>query len=277
MAQHLFRGADANPVGAQNSWVSLLSCVGNAYVDLQKVASELELLFDNQSPNGFLPLFNFNLEEEEIPKIHSLMDLAAPPIHGIALWHIYRNHPDKKAALKILLKFYPKVISYHQYLYEYRDADEDGLVSIYHPWECPDWRLIDWPEDPSINIIEPFFNSLLIWSNESLLKLGSLLKKELDHVIYWLELGIYSMNEKLWQPSLSKYHAFDVQSSEFIATNYLNPIMPMIAEVPTQDQAERMLKKLRFAELSKNPDRECQSAPVQLRNVLDAMERTEAL
>jgi hypothetical protein len=93
-------------------------------------------------------------------------------------------------------------------------------------------------------IQDPLFNAILAWSNEALIEIGNLLKEDVSEIIQWNELTIYSMNEKLWDERAGRYLAYDLHNERLIHTPTISGIMPLIGEVPTQEQAERILQTL---------------------------------
>ena len=65
--------------------------------------------------------------------------LSQPPVHAISALHIWeaarrRDEEETSSALAFLRGIYPKLLSWHRYLITYRDPEESGLVTIYHPW-----------------------------------------------------------------------------------------------------------------------------------------------
>ena len=51
------------------------------------------------------------------------------------MWRVAQALPaaDRRAFLAELL---PKLVAYHSWLYNERDLDDSGLVTLIHPWEC---------------------------------------------------------------------------------------------------------------------------------------------
>jgi hypothetical protein len=58
-----------------------------------------------------------------------------PPIHGVSVLKIYENSKEKQKVIPFLEWIYPKLLSFHRYLYSERCPQGDGLVYIRHPWE----------------------------------------------------------------------------------------------------------------------------------------------
>ncbi|MDX1665691.1 MAG: trehalase family glycosidase [Saprospiraceae bacterium] len=291
------RAAKDSP-GVQNSWVSAFSSMGNAHFAPDRSAHELRELFEQQWPNGLLPLFSrlgespssdpLFLDESGTGETGTL-SLVGPPLQAVAAWHHYRVSKDKSAAAELLSELYPKLVSFHRYLYSRRDPAGEYLISIFHPWESgmassPVWReVLQLPvhspmatlssgeieeEAPPLHqsyrklaselsqmqfdeesmlaessflVQDPFFNAMLCWSNECLIHIGGLLKKDLVEVLEWHENSLYSMNEKLWDEEQGLFSAWNMRTDEGLAAPVIGSLLPMAAEVPIQDQAEEML------------------------------------
>jgi len=90
-------------------------------------------------------------------------------------------------------------------------------------------------------IQDPLFNGLLAWSNECLIQIGGLLGEDVSEIIQWDELTKYSMNEKLWDEERGIYNAYDLRNGELIPVHTSSGLMPLCGDVPTQEQAEKML------------------------------------
>lgn len=187
--------------------------------------------------------------------------LTGPPLQGYLLWRLYELMEDKLKGKAFLKELYPKILAYHRYLYHNRDPEEEGVVYIRHPWEsgvdpAPVWdallKTIDINElrqtqfqpekkESPFRVQDPFYNACLVWSNECLIKVGAVLKEDILEIIQWNELTIYSLNDKLWDEERGIYNAFDLNANSSIPITSISGLLPMIGEVPTQDQAECIL------------------------------------
>ncbi len=134
----------------QYSWDSGFISIGYSHYDQEKAEQELITLFQGQWKNGMLPhvVYNKTRKTGEFPhrkfwkislsknstSLHT-SGITQPPIHATACKTIYQNAKDKERALGFLEYMYPRLLDYHQYLYNYRDPENEGLVYIRHPWE----------------------------------------------------------------------------------------------------------------------------------------------
>ncbi len=142
----------------QWSWDSAFIAIGLAHFDTRRAARELETLFAHQWATGKVPHIVFNPDApphsyfpgpehwacaaaspDAPPAPPYTSCLSQPPIHAIAALRIWeaagrRSEVDTASARAFLKGIYPRLLSWHRYLMTYRDPEESGLVTIYHPW-----------------------------------------------------------------------------------------------------------------------------------------------
>lgn len=107
----------------------------------------------SQWKNGFVPHILFYKKEQEryfpgskywqtensenAPLAYT-SGITQPPVLGFCAFRIYKRlkekSPDK--AQDFLKETYPRILNFHRYLFQNRDQEGSGLVSIYHPWEA---------------------------------------------------------------------------------------------------------------------------------------------
>ncbi len=141
----------------QWSWDTGFIAVGLAHLDTARAARELLTLFEHQWKTGKVPHIVFNPEAppesyfpgpdhwacaaaspDAPPAPPYTSCLCQPPTHAIAAWRIWEATSNGRArveATALLRDIYPKLLAWHRYLLTYRDPEESGLVTIYHPWE----------------------------------------------------------------------------------------------------------------------------------------------
>ncbi|GEM_PF-1893954 len=191
-------------------------------------------LFAAQTPTGFLPSGNRT-------------GAAALPIQGFILEQLRQSSKKSAEFLAPALRTaFHRAIAYHRYLYAHRDPAEEGLLVIEHPEEdgfgnAPGYW---YRNSPTLQIQDPFFNTCLAASNEALMALGHFLKEDISEAAHWYELTVHTMNEKLWDEEAASYRAYDLSTGRFIKVPTLAGLLPMLAEIPDQAQAERMLALL---------------------------------
>ena len=244
--------------------------LGGNKLPLEKAESILDSLFQYQQIDGRIPL---KINGEETPFIQ-------PPLHAAIIWQYVQEIEDKKLAKQFIKKYFDKLINAHLYWYEHRDIEEDGLVAIFHPIEsllpasCAwDEPLMSWKKREKISendlsacllkkqselilasgnpekewaLKDPVINTILCWSNEALIAMGKMVRKNVSETIQWNELALYSMNEQLWDEEYGIYRPYDLNTKELPLSGSIGGLLPLLAGIPVQEQAEAMLGALRL-------------------------------
>ncbi|MFO0468624.1 MAG: MGH1-like glycoside hydrolase domain-containing protein [Bacteroidota bacterium] len=244
--------------------------LGGSKLPLEKAESILNTLFESQKEDGRMAL---SIKGIETPFIQA-------PLHAGIIWQYAQEIEDKKIARTFIKKYFEKLVHSHLYWYERRDFEEDGLVSIVHPVESllPEscswdeslqaWKkrtlstednlstaLFNIQKDLLISsqkpekewaMKDPVVNSLLCWSNEALIAMGKFIRKNVSEIIQWNELALYSMNEQLWDEEYGIYRGYDLITKELPLSGSIGGLLPLLAGIPVQEQAEAMLGALRL-------------------------------
>ncbi|MDZ4683252.1 MAG: trehalase family glycosidase [Saprospiraceae bacterium] len=163
------------------------------------------------------------------------------PVYGWLLGHLYQTSKNKPALLKEIRSVYCGIVALHQDLYTNYDLSRDGLIATAHG-ETSEGMTSS--HTLTHYVEEPFFNTMLIWSNEHLIRIGGLLGEDVLELIEWNDLAIWSMNKKLWDKNASCYLPYDLRRQSKTGTPSKNSFLPMAAGVPTQEQAEVMHESL---------------------------------
>jgi glycogen debranching enzyme len=133
----------------QWSWDSAFMALGYSCFNQERAETELRSLFRGQWANGLLPHIVFNDDapyfpgpdfwETELsadaPSGARTSGIVQPPVHATAALRIYQRASDRPRAEAFLREMMPRLATWHEYLYRYRDRDGSGLVEIWHPWE----------------------------------------------------------------------------------------------------------------------------------------------
>lgn len=142
----------------QWSWDSAFIAIGLAHLDVRRAALELRTLFAHQWKTGKVPHIVFNPEApphsyypgaehwacaaaspDAPPAPPYTSCLSQPPVHAIAVRHIWevagREGGESLSSTRAFLyDIYPRLLAWHRYLTTFRDPEQSGLVTIYHPW-----------------------------------------------------------------------------------------------------------------------------------------------
>ena len=133
----------------QWSWDAACIAMGYASWNQSRAEQELRSLFAGQWRNGLLPHIVFTegasyfpgpdfWETErsaDAPERPRTSGIVQPPIHATAAWQVYLHGADRRQATAFLEELFPRLRSWHEYLYRERCRNGDGLVEIWHPWE----------------------------------------------------------------------------------------------------------------------------------------------
>ncbi|CAN5838733.1 hypothetical protein BH23ACT11_BH23ACT11_12980 [soil metagenome] len=160
----------------QWSWDSALIAIGLARMDVRRAIQEIETLFDHQWKTGKVPHIVFNedaprdsyfpgpdhwacaFDSPEAPPAPPYTScLVQPPVHAIAARHIWdvsiEDGDSTNETVAFLERIYPKLLDWHRYLLTYRDREDSGLMTIYHPWESGTDNSPRW--DAALGRVEP--------------------------------------------------------------------------------------------------------------------------
>jgi hypothetical protein len=190
----------------QWNWDSGFIAIGKSHYDTRGAVSEIESLFSAQWSNGMLPQVVFNPDAtggyfpepdfwETERSAHKPADkltsgITMPPIHAVAVERIWANAPrDRRRVLEFLEWIYPRLLSFHEYLYRERDPEDTGLASIRHPWESGIDNSPAW--DPPLKAINVDKNALPAYQRRDLDHVASDMRPkddDYDRYVYLLDL-----------------------------------------------------------------------------------------
>lgn len=136
----------------QWSWDAAFIAIGEVHHNQERAQQELRHLFRGQWKNGMIPHIVFNENGEKgsyfpgpdfwqaelspnAPGQPKTSGICQPPLHATAVCHILEYAEDDKSALEFADELFPKLTSWHNFLYRERDPGDEGLVYIRHPWE----------------------------------------------------------------------------------------------------------------------------------------------
>ncbi|GAA4623640.1 hypothetical protein GCM10023196_020620 [Actinoallomurus vinaceus] len=232
------------------SWDAAFIAIGLARMSASRALTELETLFAAQWRNGMVPhiVFSANAPLYEpgpdrwasketsphAPDHAATSGLIQPPVHALALRRILdavRNtdaagRRDVIARIRIL---WPKLLTWHRYLADHRDADGRGLLMIYHGGESGMDNSPRWDTPYADVVPDPGFRP---FRRSDLAALGEQSQRptDADYVKYqWLieELRQARYDDELARKSLS-FRVADVFASAIFAV--ANEDLAQVAE-----------------------------------------------
>lgn len=133
-------------------WDSGFVALGLAHYDLEKAMTEINSMFSGQWENGLLPHIIFHSENEKTyfpnfdfwnsninpgaPIYPKSSGITQPPVFGFVVESLFSLYgKDNEKVVDFVKAVFPKILKYHEFLYQYRDVENEGLFFIFHPWE----------------------------------------------------------------------------------------------------------------------------------------------
>lgn len=113
------------------------------------------------------------------------------------------------------------------------------LIELFKSWKYNDDQIA--AKSPFL-VQDPLFNSMLIASNTSLIRLGKLLSKtkEVTQLEQWNTRAIKSFNTKLWDPNLGGYVYYDLRNDRKLSHLASSSFAPLFAGIPEPWQAKEL-------------------------------------
>jgi len=136
---HFYRPSLTKYSASQWLWDSGWHVIVWSYRQPQNAIAELRSLLQFQQPNGFIPQIIFWKDNRCLQIMRSRFlryphkeytPLTQMPMLAYSIRAIWNATQDRE----LLKEFVPRIVKYLEW-WESRDHDNDGLVSIIHPWE----------------------------------------------------------------------------------------------------------------------------------------------
>ncbi|MBT8099875.1 MAG: hypothetical protein KJO82_09000, partial [Gammaproteobacteria bacterium] len=136
----------------QWNWDSIFVALGFATFDEPRACQEIEMLFEAQWDDGFLPHIVFRRDDPDYfpgPSIWSVgaalptSGITQPPVAASAVNDIWSASKDENVR-KRMAALFPKLLAWHRWFHRFRVPKDINAVVITHPWESgrdnsPDW------------------------------------------------------------------------------------------------------------------------------------------
>ncbi|KAB1157373.1 trehalase [Tenacibaculum aiptasiae] len=176
------------------SWDSWKHAVGLSYYDTKLAKEQMRLMFHFQKDDGFIVdcVFRDTLIEK-----HNYRD-TKPPLSAWAVSKIYNKDKD----IEFVKEFYPKLKKYHQWWYNKRDHDKDGLCE----YGSTDGSLIAAKWESGMDNAIRFDNSKILKNEEGAYSLD---QESVD-------LNAYLYAEKIYLSQLATELKLTEESQQFI-------------------------------------------------------------
>ncbi|AVI51524.1 glycoside hydrolase [Pukyongia salina] len=115
------------------------------------------------------------------------------------------------------------------------------LIELFKQWKYDDVLIAG--GSPFL-IQDPLFNSMLIASNESIIRLGKLLNRteKVGQLSRWQTRAKERMNTKLFDDQLNAYVYYDLRNERKLSHVSSSSFAPLMAGIPTKEQADRIVR-----------------------------------
>lgn len=91
---------------------------------------------------------------------------------------------------------------------------------------------------------ENLFISLLVRSNEGLIKIGKKYNILTDNISNWQDLSIKSFRNKFWDDENQMFYPFDLKNKTLIKKDIIGGLIPLFAGIPSKEQAHHLVQKI---------------------------------
>jgi hypothetical protein len=135
----------------QWSWDSSFIAIGLRHISPRRAGQEMDALLAGQWSDGRIPQIIFDPHRDNdyspgstfwqsrtitgSPDVVDTAGLVQPPNHAWAVFKVHAADPVESDRRGFLVRAYPKLLAWHEYLRTRRDRGGRGLASIVHPWE----------------------------------------------------------------------------------------------------------------------------------------------
>jgi len=233
------------------AWDSWKHAVAVANYDSELAKDQMRALFDYQEPNGFIPdcIYRNNLIEE-----NNYRNTKAP-LAAWAVWKIYEKTKD----VNFLKEFYSKLKLYHNWWYQERDHDQDGLCEfgstdgtlIAGKWESGMDNAVRFDDSKILKNSEKAYsldqesvdlNSFLYAEKNYLNKMAQVLKLTAEANKWQKESTSLKtkIQTQFWDETTGWYYDTTIDGKKLIKIMGCEGYLPIWAEVATPEQVKLM-------------------------------------
>lgn len=237
------------------AWDSWKHSVGLAYYDTRLAKEQVKLMFDFQEEDGFIPdcVFRDTLIEK-----HNYRD-TKPPLAAWAVYKIYKQDKD----VAFLEEMYPKLKKYHEWWYQKRDHDKDGLCEygstdgsiVAAKWESGMDNAIRFDTAEIVNNEKGAYslnqesvdlNAYLYAEKNYLKEMAIVLKNEKDALAFEEQGKILSekVRTQFFDEKEGWFYDTSMDGKTFIRGEGSEGWMPLWAQIATNSQAKRVKDKM---------------------------------
>ena len=235
------------------AWDSWKHAVAVAYYNTELAKQQVLAMYDYQTETGFIPdcVYRDNLIEENNYRN------TKPPLSAWAAWVIFQQDGDKE----FIKKIYPKIKKQHDWWYQYRDHDQDGLCEygstdgtlIAAKWESgmdnavrfDDTKLLTNAENAySMDQESVDLNSYLYAEKLYLKKLANILNKEEEEKQFLNEAKTLKkqIRKQFYNEKDGWFYDTSIDGKSFIEVKGSEGWIPLWAGVASESEAKNLMK-----------------------------------
>lgn len=212
-------------------WDSVFHAIGWRHVDAALAREMITAVFDNQQPDGLIPI-------QVNP--HFVANITQPPVLALGVKLVHEIAPD----LAWIEKLYPKLVAYIKWDFAHRDSDGNGLCE----WDIegdPNCRsgesgMDNSPRFDSATQLDAVdFNAFLALECEIMSEFASALNLS-EEAVYWREKHqelCTLINEYLWSEEAAFYVDRDVGTGKQSSVLASSGFLPLICKAASPEQA----------------------------------------
>lgn len=139
----------------QWNWDSCLTALGFSHFDEQRAWLEIETLFEHQWQDGMVPHIVFHeLDDGYFPgpevwntrRPVPTSGITQPPVAGFAVKRLFDRSENRQQYAHRVKTLVKAIDRWHQWFFDCRDPQDEGLVALIHPWESGRDNSIDWDQ-----------------------------------------------------------------------------------------------------------------------------------
>lgn len=237
------------------AWDSWKHAVGLAYYNVDLAKNQMRAMFDFQSDDGFIVDCIFR---DTTIEAHNYRD-TKPPLSAWAVSKIYEKDKDAD----FVKEMYPKVKKYHEWWYNKRDHDQDGLCEygstdgtvIAAKWESGMDNAIRFDDSEilkngesaySLNQESVDLNAYLYAEKLYLSELATIINNTEDAKFFRAEAGVLKnkIQRQFYDPVEGWFYDTTLDGTTFIKGEGSEGWTALWANAATQEQADAVKKKL---------------------------------
>lgn len=237
------------------AWDSWKHAVGLSYYNVKLAKNQMRAMFDFQSDDGFMVDCIFR---DTTIEAHNYRD-TKPPLSAWAVSKIYEKDKDGD----FVKEMYPKIKKYHEWWYDKRDHDQDGLCEygstdgtvIAAKWESGMDNAIRFDDSEilknsdgaySLNQESVDLNAYLYAEKLFLSELATIINNSADAKSFKAEADILKnkIQRQFYDPEEGWFYDTTLDGTTFVKGEGSEGWTALWAKAATQEQADAVKKKL---------------------------------